>query len=114
MGLRASRAGGIERAGVTRTGRGGATCRVGSGDGIGFAFMTVRRCVMCVTRPGFAVRARLTAGVFLWCRADDRAGRRFGGLGLDFDRAWIFFLDAPRFNRNLLLSLQLAAEYQKV
>jgi hypothetical protein len=88
---------------------------VGSGDGIGLGFDAVRRCVMCVTRAGFAVRARrLTAGVFFG-RTDARdAGRRFGLLSLAFDRARIFLLDAPRFNRNLLFSLQLAAEYQKV
>src|SRR5262245_45192498 len=112
-GRRTSRAGGIERAGVTSTGRGGATWRTGRGDGMGFGFaLAVRRCVMCVTRPGLAVRARLTAG-FLE-RADGLEVGRLGLLCLAFDRATFFFLAVPRFNRILLLSLQLAAEYQKV
>jgi hypothetical protein len=69
---------------------------------------------MRVTRAGFAVRARLIPDAFLG-RADDRtAGRCFGRLDARLDRACVFFFDAPRFNRFLLLSLQLAAEYQKV
>jgi len=84
-----------------RTGRGGATCRVGSGDGMGCALLWG---VMCVTRAGFAVRARLTAGVFLSFPglADGRAtGRRFERVALAFecDRAWLFFFFVdPRFN----------------
>lgn len=65
----ASWRGGIERAGVTTTGRGGATCLVGSGDGTGFVRGLARtiepiRLAAAVSelvlRDGFAARARLT------------------------------------------------------
>jgi hypothetical protein len=74
--LRASRAGGIDRAGVTSTGRGGATCRIGIGEGSGFprkrrrgrTCATTLAGEMCVLRAGVAARARLT--VAFECLAD--------------------------------------------
>jgi hypothetical protein len=47
----------MERAGVTRAGRGGATCRVGMGDGTGTRGF---KAVWPVFRAGLAARARLT------------------------------------------------------
>jgi hypothetical protein len=60
--LRASRAGGIERAGIKSTGRGGATCRIGIGDGSGRG----RACA--ALRAGVAALARLM--VAFECLAD--------------------------------------------
>src|SRR5688572_31287741 len=64
--FRWSRDGGIDRAGVTRTARGGATCFVGSGDGIG----SLRRAGACVAstltwvlRAGVVARDRVTAAL---------------------------------------------------
>src|SRR5687768_10784861 len=85
--LRWSREGGIDRAGVTRTARGGATCLVGIGDGIG----SVRRpgaCVAstltCVLRAGVVARDRVTAALDLDLDLDDRpaAGRDGRAAGL--------------------------------
>src|SRR5687767_12912411 len=73
--LRWSRLGGIERAGVTRTARGGATCRVGSGEGTGSlrrAGAWLARTLAWVLRAGVVARERVTdfevreaAGFFL-------------------------------------------------
>jgi hypothetical protein len=67
--------GGIERAGVTTAGRGGATCLVGIGDGTASdarrALAAARR-LACVLRAGVVARERVTA-------LDGRAaGRDFG------------------------------------
>src|SRR5688500_4401937 len=81
--LRWSREGGIDRAGVTRTAGGGATCLVGIGGGMG----SVRRpgaCVAstltCVLRAGVVARDRVTAALDV----DDRlaAGRDGRAAGL--------------------------------
>ena len=57
-GLRTSFGGGIERAGATRAGRGGATCRVGMGDGTGTRGLKIVWWPVCLA--GLAARARLT------------------------------------------------------
>src|SRR5262245_47185382 len=85
-GLRWSRAGGIERAGVTRTGRGGATCFVGRGDGIGSA----RATRACVLRAGVVARARLIA-VFLELLLRDELLRRDGAPDERRLLAWVLF-----------------------
>ena len=56
----------MDRAGATRTGRGGATCRVGMGDGMGPG-RTLAAAVECVLRAGLAARARLTVVIFFGC-----------------------------------------------
>ena len=58
--MRWSRPGGMDRAGVTRIGRGGATWRVGIGDGSGLARGRGLVARACVLRAGVAARARLT------------------------------------------------------
>jgi hypothetical protein len=73
--LRWSRLGGIDRAGVTSTARGGATCRVGSGEGTGSLRRTgewLARTLAWVLRAGVVARERVTdfevrgaAGFFL-------------------------------------------------
>jgi hypothetical protein len=61
MERRRSFPGGIERAGVTSAGRGGATCLIGMGDGSGARrFGTARPCVL---RAGLAARARVTGAL---------------------------------------------------
>jgi hypothetical protein len=50
--------GGIDRAGATRTGRGGATCFSGSGDGT--TSVRSRAAVAWALRAGVVARARLT------------------------------------------------------
>src|SRR5262245_48101403 len=54
--------GGIDRAGTTRAGRGGATCLVGRGEGRGFRRFTGRTSAIApwVLRAGLAARARVT------------------------------------------------------
>src|SRR5687767_14622884 len=85
--LRWSRVGGIERAGLTTAGRGGATCLVGIGDGTGSATrraLAAPRMLACVLRAGVVARERVTAFDF-----EGRDGRGFGrALWLpDRDRA---------------------------
>ena len=71
MGLRISRVGGIERAGVTSTGRGGATWRSGMGEGMASDRMRggviptgwVCGAAWFALRAGVAARARPRAGV---------------------------------------------------
>ena len=77
-GLRWSRAGGIERAGTASGTRTGATCRVGSGDGIGARRTGTTTAVLAwVDRAGVEALARVT-GV--------RVGLAFKGLfGLAVD-----------------------------
>jgi hypothetical protein len=53
-------AGGIERAGTTSVARSGATCLVGSGDGIGARRMAAGAALGWVARAGVDVRARRT------------------------------------------------------
>jgi len=71
-------AGGMERAGATSTGRVGATCRVGIGEGIGCD----RACLAdaCALRAGVVARARLTAA-FLWCFTEALGFLRLDRLG---------------------------------
>jgi hypothetical protein len=73
VGLRISRPGGMERAGVTSTGRGGATCRSGIGDGMASDRMRggviptgwVCGAAWFALRAGVVARARPRAGVAL-------------------------------------------------
>jgi hypothetical protein len=59
--------GGIERAGATRTGRGGATCFSGSGDGTTSA--RIRAAAACALRAGVVALARLTTVANFECLA---------------------------------------------
>jgi hypothetical protein len=79
-GLRWSRAGGIERAGTASGTRTGATCLVGSGDGIGARRTgTTTAVLVWVDRAGVEALARVT-GVLV------RVGLAFKGLfGLAVD-----------------------------
>jgi len=84
-------AGGIERAGVNRTGRGGATCRVGIGEGIGvrFRFGPRTKWAWAVLRAGFVARARLTAALRDFpARTAAFALRGFGPFEVDRRRAF--------------------------
>ena len=100
IGFRRSRAGGIERAGVTRTGRGGATWRSGIGDGTGS--LRPRELAVRGTadrfgafRAGLVARARLTAGLAFACLETlvdtFAAGLRWARLDL-----WAFVLCTVR------------------
>src|SRR6266436_1467690 len=73
-GLRWSRPGGIERAGVTSTGRGGATCRTGIGLGTGSGRMRAA-CAAWVERAGEVARDRLTACLVATAETFLRLGR---------------------------------------
>src|SRR5437773_4593807 len=77
-GLRVSRMGGIERAGATRTGRGGATWRMGSGDGTTWA--RNRAAVAWALRAGVLARARLTTVANLECLGITTVFRRLAPL----------------------------------
>src|SRR5688572_32572951 len=90
-GLRCSRVGGIERAGVTSTGRGGATCLVGiglgTGSGRGRAWVgrawVGRACVPpCVDRAGVVARDRETALEWACLVATVETFLRFGRLAV--------------------------------
>jgi len=63
-GLRWSRAGGIERAGTVSAARAGATCLVGSGDGIGALRTGTTTVLVWVERAGVAALARVTGVLF--------------------------------------------------
>jgi hypothetical protein len=93
-GFRWSRAGGIERAGTANGTRTGATCRVGSGDGIGARRTGTTTAVLAwVDRAGVEALARVT-GV--------RAGLDLKGLfgaALDF-----FAVDFRAVERDLPLT----------
>jgi hypothetical protein len=78
-GLRWSRAGGIERAGTVSAARAGATCLVGSGDGIGALRTGTTTVLVWVERAGVAARARVT-GVLV-------------RVGLAFERLFCFAVD---------------------
>jgi len=95
-GLRWSRAGGIERAGTASATRTGATCLVGSGDGIG-ARLTGTTTVAWVERAGVEALARVT-GVLV------RVGLAFVRLfcfAVDFFTVDLFTVDFRAVDRAL-------------
>jgi hypothetical protein len=100
-GLRWSRAGGIERAGTVSAARAGATCLVGSGDGIG-ALRTGTTTLVWVERAGVAARARVT-GVLV------RVGLAFARLfcfAVDFFTTDFFTVDLRAVERALPLTFR--------
>jgi hypothetical protein len=78
-GLRWSRAGGIERAGTASATRAGATCLVGSGDGIGALRTGTTTVLVWVDRAGVEALARVT--------------RALVRVGLAFTRLCCFAVD---------------------
>src|SRR5512136_790398 len=91
-GLRCSREGGIERAGRVSGTRAGATCLVGSGDGIGARRAGATRELGCVDRAGVEALARVT-GVLV-------------RVGLAFARLFDFTVDLRAVERALLLTFR--------
>ena len=88
MERRSSFPGGIERAGVTSAGRGGATCLIGIGDGSGaLRFGAARPWVL---RAGLAARARVTGALPLACFARVTGDRPFGCLADTRPRLLVF------------------------
>jgi len=92
MGLRWSRAGGIERAGTVSATRAGATCLVGNGDGIGALRTGTTTVLVWVERAGVAARARVT-GVLV-------------RVGLAFTRLFCFAVDVREVERALPLTFR--------